>query len=58
MKVLKLDQTYINVNTVRKFQVEENGDVLVVYEKQEAYRFTGTKAEMLKKWLLHNHQEP
>jgi hypothetical protein len=58
MKVLKLEQTYLNLSKVRSYRIEDNGDVLVIYRKKEAYRFSGKKAELLKKWLLHNHQEP
>lgn len=58
MKVLKLEETYLNLKKVRSFRIEPDGDVLVIYRKKEAYRFTGNKAELLKKWLLNNHQDP
>ena len=57
MKFLKLENTYLNIKRARRIQLEDNGDILVVFRKKEAYRFTGTKAELLKKYLLQNHIE-
>ena len=57
MKFLKLEDTYLNIKRARRVQIEENGDVLGVFRKKEAYRFTGKKAELLKKYLLQNHFE-
>ncbi|MBI39140.1 MAG: hypothetical protein CMF59_06045 [Leptospiraceae bacterium] len=57
MKFLKLENTYLNIKRARRVQIEENGDVLVVFRKKEAYRFNGKKAELLKKYLLQNHIE-
>ena len=57
MNFLKLEDTYLNIKRARRVQFEENGDVLVVFRKKEAYRFTGKKAELLKKYLLQNHFE-
>ena len=57
MNFLKLEDTYLNIKRARRVQIEENGDVLVVFRKKEAYRFTGKKAELLKKYLLQNHFE-
>ena len=57
MKFLKLEDTYLNIKRARRVQLEENGDVLVVFRKKEAYRFTGKKAEILKRYLLQNHMD-
>ncbi|MEQ8350650.1 MAG: hypothetical protein RH862_04155 [Leptospiraceae bacterium] len=57
MKFLKLEDTYLNIKRARRIQVDDNGEVLVVFRRKEAYRFTGRKAELLKKYLLQNHTE-
>lgn len=57
MRLIKIDNTVLQIQKIKKYTLKENGDVIIVFDRNLAYRLQGKNAEKIRDWLFKNAEE-
>ena len=57
MDLIKIDNLVLNLDQIKKFNLKPDGEIVIVFSRDHAYRITGPRADKLRAWLARNSEE-